>query len=54
VAHNLRRPVQTVATDDRAWAVLRDWPADDRETRIHEKAMRDAMNAAALPFKEPL
>lgn len=53
VAREIGRPVQTVATEGRAWAVLRDWPADDRETHIHEKAMREAMNAAALSFKEP-
>lgn len=50
VGRELRRPVQTVATEGRAWAVLRDWPTDDRESRIHEKAMRDAMNAAAAGF----
>lgn len=50
VAREIGRPVETVATEGRAWAVLRDWPADDRETRIHEKAMRDVMNAAAKTF----
>lgn len=50
VARDLRRPVQTVASEDQAWAVLRDWPSDDREQQIHDKAMRDAMNAAADSF----
>jgi hypothetical protein len=50
VARELGRPVQTVASDTRAWAVLRDWPRDDREKHVHDEAMRKAMNAAALSF----
>lgn len=48
VARDLGRPVQTVVSADAVHAVLRDWPADERERQIHEQAMRDAMDSVAL------
>lgn len=47
-ARELGRPVETVAHDQRAWAVLRDWPANDEERVVHEAAMRDAMSKISL------
>lgn len=48
VGRDLGRPVQTVVSPDAVHAALRDWPANEREQRIHEQAMRDVANAAAL------
>lgn len=51
VARQMGRPVETVASENRAWAVLRDWPADPREEAIQEAALRRAADAMDLLFK---
>lgn len=48
VARELGHPVQTVLSPDAVHAVLRDWPANESERRIHEQAMRDVVDAIAL------
>jgi hypothetical protein len=48
VGRELGRGVQTLESDGSAWAVLRDWPRDEREQGIHDAALRAASAAAAL------
>lgn len=48
VGRELGRPVQTVVSPDAVHAALRDWAANDSERQIHERAMRDAVDAIAL------
>ena len=36
----LGRPVETIASDQKAWATLRDWPSNPREKQILDAAMR--------------
>lgn len=48
VAHTLGRPVQTIVSTDAAHAVLRDWPANEREQRIQEQAIRQVSDALTL------
>lgn len=47
-ARDLGRPVRTFVSSDAIHAVLRDWPADDRESAIHDRAMREAVEASKL------
>lgn len=44
----LGRPVQTVAAGRIVHAVLKDWPRDEAEQRIHDAAMRAALNSISL------
>lgn len=44
VARQLARPIETVAGNGMAHAALKDWPADDRERRVHAIRMRMATN----------
>lgn len=44
----LGRPVQTLVTADAVHAVLRDWPRDEHEKKIHTQALRDISDAMAL------
>ena len=46
-ARQLGRPVETVANETRAWASLRNWPANKEEQDKHDVAMRAAMNSIA-------
>jgi len=48
VARQLGRPVQTLLTPDAVHAILRDWPADDREQVIQQQALREVAEAAAF------
>jgi len=48
VGRELGRSVQTLESDGSVWAVLRDWPRDERERGIHDAALRAASTAAAL------
>lgn len=48
VGRGLGRPVQTVVSPDSVHAVLRDWPANERERHIHKQTMRDIADAVAL------
>lgn len=48
VARDLGRTVETVVSSDAVHAALRDWPANDSERLIHERALRDAVEAIAL------
>jgi AcrR family transcriptional regulator len=45
---SIGRPVRTYAGPDGPVAALHDWPVDDVERTIHERALRDAVNGAAL------
>jgi len=47
-ARDLGRPVRTFASSDAIHAGLRDWPADDRELQLHERAMEEAVEASRL------
>lgn len=44
----LGRPVQTVANGTVVHAVLKDWPRDEAERRIHDEALRAALNSISL------
>lgn len=44
-ARQLGRPIETIEHAGIAHAALRDWPANDLERQIEQKAMRRAMNA---------
>ncbi|WP_341953605.1 hypothetical protein [Salinibacterium sp. TMP30] len=48
VARELEHPVRTFVSADAIHAVLRDWPADDRERQIHDHAMKEAVEASSL------
>jgi hypothetical protein len=48
-ARQLGRPVETLATETRAWASLTDWPSNPEERDVHEAAMRRAINSVKLP-----
>jgi AcrR family transcriptional regulator len=45
---SIGRPVRTYAGPDGPVAALHDWPVDDVERTIQERALRDAVNGAAL------
>lgn len=44
-ARQLGRPIETIEHGGLAHAALRDWPANDLERQIEQKAMRRAINA---------
>lgn len=46
-ARHLDRPVETIEHAGVAHAALRDWPANELEQQIHQKALRRAVNAAS-------
>lgn len=48
VGRELNRPVQTLIAGDAVHVVLRDWPRDEHEQIIHQRAKRTAMNAVSL------
>lgn len=48
VGRELGRGVQTLESSGSVWAVLRDWPRDERERGIHDAALRAASSAAVL------
>jgi len=48
-ARKIGRPIETVANETRAWAVLRDWPADDRERAKLDAAITNAVRSISLP-----
>lgn len=52
-AKEIGRPVQTVGAEHLAWAVLRDWPADERESAIQETDLRAAVASIKLPGVPP-
>lgn len=52
-AHQLKRPVETVAGDGGAWAALRDWPATEDEQTKHRQQMRRAVEAASPTSQAP-
>lgn len=58
VARELGRPVRTFVSVHAVHAVLRDWPADDRESQIHDRALEEAVELSKLatemttPIKE--
>lgn len=47
-ARDLGRPVITFASSDAIHAVLRDWPANERELQLHDRAMAEAVEASKL------
>jgi|SRR5664279_3638509 len=47
-ARDLGRPVRTFASSDAIHAVLRDWPANERELHLHDQAMAEAVEASNL------
>jgi len=47
-ARQIRRPVETIATDSRAWASLRDWPSTPEEEAKLKTALKDAMSFLRL------
>jgi hypothetical protein len=52
-ARQLGRPVETLAGQAQVWAVLKDWPADDRERDAHRARLRAAVDAIpALPSQQ--
>lgn len=48
-AKQIGRPVETVATETRAWASLSDWPSNSDEQAVHDAAMRAAINSVTFP-----
>ena len=48
VARELGRPVRTFVSVEAVHAVLRDWPADDRESQIHDRALEEAVELSKL------
>lgn len=48
-ARELGRPVETVAAERKAWAVLRDWPSNPEERRIQDAAMKRVAEAMTFP-----
>lgn len=48
VARELGRPVRTFVSVDAVHAILRDWPADDRESQIHDRALEEAVELSKL------
>jgi predicted RNA-binding protein Jag len=48
VARELGRTVEPVVSSDAVHAALRDWPANERERLIHERSLRDAVDAISL------
>ncbi|WP_144757147.1 hypothetical protein [Curtobacterium pusillum] len=48
VGREVGRGVQTLESGGSVWAVLRDWPRDEREQGIHDAALRAASAAAVL------
>ncbi|WP_416444724.1 hypothetical protein AB3K78_15490 [Leucobacter sp. HNU] len=44
----LGRPLQTVASGTIVHAVLKDWPRDEAERRIHDEAMWAALGSISL------